>query len=387
MRAILGILVVLAAAAGGGWLYWDKVMVPAKNRSAQSAPPAGFAMPVEAAPVIIARADRRIAAVGTLRSNESVTVRPEIAGRIVTIGFEEGQKVRRGQVLIQLDTSVEKAELAQSQAQLALARANAERADELVRRGAGTQRTLDEARATLRTTEAAIQLGQARIEKMTIAAPFEGVAGLRKVSIGAFVQAGADIVNIEQIDTLKVDFRVPEVFLAAVRQGQKISVTVDAFAGEAFEGEVLAIDPLVDAGGRSIVIRARLANPGDKLRPGIFTRVALSLATREDAVFVPEQALVPQGDRHFLYKVVDGGEGKPKVARMIEVKLGIRRAGKAEVTEGLAKGDVVVTAGLLKIRDGAPVQVVPSPPPAGQPPQGTQPQGQQPAGPQSADRG
>ncbi|MGE0718850.1 MAG: efflux RND transporter periplasmic adaptor subunit [Alphaproteobacteria bacterium] len=381
MRAILGILVVLAAAAGGGWLYWQKVMVPAQSRAAKAGPPPNFPMPVEAAPVTIARAERRVSAVGSLRSNESVMVRPEVSGRIVSLGFEEGQKVRRGQTLMQLDTSVEKAELAQAQAQLALSRANAERADELVRRGAGTPRALDEARASLRTNEAAVQLGQARIEKMTVTAPFDGIAGLRKVSVGAFVLAGAEIVNLEQIDPLKVDFRVPEVFLAAVRTGQRISVTVDALAGESFEGEVLAIDPLVDAAGRSIVVRARLANPGDKLRPGIFARVMLTLATREEAVFVPEQSLVPQGDRHFLYKVVDGGEGKPKVAKWTEVKLGMRRDAKAEVVEGLAKGDVVVTAGLLKIRDGAPVQVVPAPPPPGQ-----QTPGAAAPGPQSAKR-
>ncbi|WP_374449803.1 efflux RND transporter periplasmic adaptor subunit [Stella sp.] len=366
MRAVLGILVVLALGAGGGWLYWQKVMLPAQNRAAGAKPPAGFAMPVEAAQVTVGRAERRVNAVGSLRSNESVLVRPEVSGRIVTLGFEEGQKVRRGQMLVQLDTSVERAELAQAQAQLNLARTNAERADELVRRGAGTQRALDEARATLRTSEASVQLAQARIEKMTVVAPFDGIAGLRRVSIGAFVQAGAEVVNLEQIDPLKVDFRVPEVFLAAVRTGQRIAVTVDAMAGEEFVGEVTAIDPLVDAAGRSIVIRARLANPDDKLRPGVFARVGLTLAERENAVFVPEQSLVPQGERHFVFKVVDGGDGK-KIVRLTEVKLGQRQPARAEVVEGLTPGDVVVTGGLLKVQDGLPVQVVPAPPAAGTP--------------------
>jgi membrane fusion protein (multidrug efflux system) len=140
------------------------------------------------------------------------------------------------------------------------------------------------------------------------------VAGLRRVSVGAFVQAAAEVVNLEQIDPLKVDFRVPEVFLAAVRAGQRIAVSVDALAGEQFAGEVMAVDPLVDAAGRSIVIRARLANPDDKLRPGVFARVGLTLAERENAVFVPEQSLVPQGDKHFVFKVVDGGDGKTSVA-------------------------------------------------------------------------
>ncbi len=364
MRAFIGILVVLAVAAGGGYLYWQKVMLPAQSRAAAGGPPKGFAMPVEAAEVTIGRAERRVNAVGSLRSNESVTLRPEVAGRVTSLGFEEGQKIKRGQVLMQLDSSVEKAELAQAQAQVALARTNANRASELVQRGAGTQRAMDEARATLRTAEAQVQLNQARIEKMTVVAPFDGVAGLRKVSVGAFVQAGADVVNLEQIDPLKVDFRVPEVFLAAVRTGQKITVTIDALANEQFTGEVTAIDPLVDAAGRSIVIRARLANPDEKLRPGVFARVMLTLATREDAVFVPEQSLISQGDKQFVYKVVDGDPGK-KVVRYTEVKLGHRKGATAEVTEGLVAGDVVVTGGLLKVQDGVPVQVVPAPPPPG----------------------
>jgi membrane fusion protein (multidrug efflux system) len=287
-----------------------------------------------------------------------------VAGRIVALGFEEGQKVRRGQVLLQLDSSVERAELAQAQAQVALARTNANRAAELTQRGAGTQRALDEARATLRTAEAQIHLNQAKIEKMTVVAPFDGVAGLRKVSVGAFVQAGADIVNLEQIDPLKVDFRVPEVFLAGVRTGQRIALSVDALSGEQFTGEVTAIDPLVDAAGRSIVIRARLSNPDDKLRPGVFARVTLTLATRENAVFVPEQSLVSKGEQQFVYKVVAGADGK-KVVRHTEVKLGVRKGATAEIVEGLAAGDVVVTGGLLKVQDGMPVQVVPPPPPPG----------------------
>ncbi len=181
--------------------------------------------------------------------------------------------------------------------------------------------------------------------------------------MGAFVIIGTDIVNLEQIDPLKVDFRVPELFLAAVRTGQRIDLAIGAFPDEAFQGEVIAIDPLIDAAGRSIVIRARLPNPNDKLRPGMFGRVTLALATREDAVWVPEQSLVPQGEKHFIFKVVDA-DGK-KVARLVEVKLGQRRTGEAEVMEGLAKGDMVVTAGLLKIRDGAPIQVVPPAPPPG----------------------
>jgi membrane fusion protein, multidrug efflux system len=319
-------------------------------------------MPIEAAPVRVGPSQRRIQAVGSLRSNESVVIRPELVGRIVQINFTEGQKIKKGQVLVQLDASVPRAELVQMQASLALAKANYERAQELARRNAGTERALDEARWKLRNDEAAVKLSEARLEKYTLSAPFDGVIGLRKVSVGDFVRDGADLVNLEQVDPLKVDFRVPEVFLASLKVGQRIAVTVDALPAREFAGEVYAIDPLVDASGRAVVIRARIANPDDALRPGLFARVALVVDERPEAVFVPEQSLVPINDQLFVFKVVDGPQGG-KVVAFTKVKLGERRKGEAEVIEGLQPGDVIVTAGLLKVRDGMPVQVLPPPAP------------------------
>jgi membrane fusion protein (multidrug efflux system) len=365
MRSIVAVVVVLLVGAGLGGAYWYFVMQPEQQAGAVGGAPAGFAMPVEAAPVRVGPSQRQIQAVGSLRSNESVIVRPELAGRIVEINFIEGQKVRKGQVLVQLDSTVPRAELAQMQASLALARSNYERAQELFKRNAGTERALDEARFKLRNDEAAVKLAEARLDKYVLTAPFDGVIGLRKVSVGDFVNAGADLVNLEQIDPLKVDFRVPEVFLASLRVGQRIAVTVDALPGRDFAGEVYAIDPLVDANGRAVVIRARIANPEDMLRPGLFARVALVVDEKPEAVFVPEQSLVPVIDQLFVFKVVDGPQGG-KVVAFTKVKLGERLKGEAEIVEGLKPGDVVVTAGLLKIRDGMPVQIMPPPgtPPA-----------------------
>lgn len=365
-RSIYAILVVLLAAVFIGGAYWFFALRPAQmaggpGRSGAGGPPAGFAMPVEAAAVRVGTSQREVLAVGSLRSNESVTIRPEVAGRIARINFSEGEKVKSGQVLVQIDASVPKAELAQAQAALALSRSNFERAEELMRRGAGTQRAFDEARAHLRTDEATVQLAEARLEKYAIAAPFDGIVGLRRVSVGDFVSAGTEIVNLEQIDPVKVDFRVPEVFLAGVRQGQPIVVTVDALPGREFRGEVFAIDPLVDASGRSIVIRARVANPGDTLRPGLFARVVLTLEERANAIFVPEQALVPVGDQHFVFKVVDGRQPGMRAVSYVPVTLGQRQRGEVEILSGLQAGDMVVTAGVLKIRDGMPVQIVPMP--------------------------
>ncbi len=170
--------------------------------------------------------------------------------------------------------------------------------------------------------------------------------------------AGADVVNLEQIDPLKVDFRIPESFLPAVRVGQPISVTVDAFGGREFTGKVYAIDPLVDEAGRSIVIRAIVANPQDVLRPGVFGRVAVTVATRENAMFVPEHAIVPVGERVQVYRIVDG-RSVPTF-----VRAGQREKGQVEILEGLKPDDMVITAGHLKLpRPGIPVNIVP---PAGQ---------------------
>lgn len=367
IRSIVAVFIVLLAAAGGA--YWYFVQLPAQMAAQAPAgapgrggPPAGFAMPVEAAPVRVGTSQRQVLAVGTIRSNESVIIRPEVAGRITQIGFIEGQKIKKGQVLLQLDSSIERAELVQAQAQLVLAKANYERADELVKRNAGTGRALDEARAALRTGEAAVQLAQARLDKFTLLAPFDGVLGLRKVSVGDYVSGGAEIVNLEMVDPLKVDFRVPELFLATLRTGQKAAITVDAMPDRKFEAEVFAIDPLVDQAGRSVVIRARIPNPDDALRPGLFARVVLTIEERKNAVFVAEQSLVPVGDQHFLFKVVD--KNGAKVVAWTKVKIGERRKGEVEIIEGLVAGDTVVTAGLLKVRDGMPVQIIPSGPPA-----------------------
>jgi membrane fusion protein (multidrug efflux system) len=374
MRTIISMVIVVAVAAVLGGAWWQFMGTKAQPGGGPGAggPPGGFAMPVEAAPVKVGTSRREVAAIGTLRSNESVTIRPEVVGRVIEIGFAEGQKVKKGQTLIRLDSSVQRAELVQVQAVLALARANFERADELVKRGAGTAKALDEARAKLRNDEAAVNLAQARLEKYALLAPFDGVAGLRKVSVGDYVGPGADVVNLEMINPLKVDFRVPELFLASVRTGQPIQLGLDAFPGRNFPGEVYAIDPLIDTAGRSIVIRARIANPDDLLRPGLFGRVSLTLAERENAVFVPEESLIPVGDQQFVIKLFDPPPGAPfppgaKQAKQVPVKLGARRKGEAEVIEGLVAGDTVVTAGVLKVRDGMPVQAMGRPPLAAAP--------------------
>ena len=374
-------LLVLAALAGGAYWYFVKqggtvagltAMLsgavsggaPAaggapSGASAGAKPPGGAPpMPVEAVPVRIGTVERTVAAVGSLLSNESVVIRPEIAGRISEIAFKEGQRVAKGTVLVRLDDAIARATLAQAQASIAFSRAELSRADQLVRQNTGPLRNREQASAKLLADEAAVQLAKAQLDKQVITAPFDGVLGLRKVSVGDFVQPGKDIVNLEDIDTLKLDFRVPEMFLPAVKVGQTVKVAVDAFGGRGFDGTVYAIDPLVDVNGRALAIRARVPNPDGSLRPGLFARVSLTLTTVPDAVLVPEQAIVAFGKDQFVFKVVDG-----KVAQT-RVVLGERRNAEVEISKGLAPGDTVVTAGQLKIRDGAAVAVVPAKPAA-----------------------
>jgi membrane fusion protein, multidrug efflux system len=342
------IAVFMLALAGAGWWYLH-AEPPAAGMA--GGPPA-MAVAVETAAVQVGPIQRRLTAVGSLRSNESVVLRPEIAGRIAEIRFEEGEKVTAGQVLVMLDESVYQAELEEAEASLELSLANHERAIDLLQRGAGTTKARDEARSQLRVDQAGVALAQARLGKLVIRAPFDGVAGLRRVSVGDFLNVGQEIVNLEQIDPLKADFRVSETYLGAVAPGQPVELTVDAFQGEAFRGEVYAIDPLIDESGRSILLRARLPNPDARLRPGLFARIALVLNEKENALQVPEQALVPQGQDQFVFRVIEGA------AVLTRVTVGTRRAGMVEITEGLAQGDVVVTAGQLKIRDGAAVEPV-----------------------------
>jgi membrane fusion protein (multidrug efflux system) len=318
--------------------------------------PARAGIAVEVAPVRLATVVEEIGAVGTLQANESVVIAPEIDGRISQILIEEGRKVEVGQPLVRFDDAILRGEQAQEQANLTLAQANFERADTLFQQRSGTQRARDEALAALQSARASADLARTRLEKATIRAPFTGVLGLRSVGPGEFVARGEPLVTIQSLDPLKVDFRVPETLLTAVRTGQAIKVTADALPGREFKGEIYAIDPQVDVNGRAIRLRARIPNPDDELRPGLFVRVTVAGERRENAVLVPEGAIVPQGDRRLVYRVADG-----KVAA-VPVRIGQRRAGAVEVLEGLAEGDTVVTAGQQRLRDGQAVEIVNSAP-------------------------
>lgn len=365
-----GVTVVSVLALGGlAYLAYNAYRAPAvavvpaagnaaAAKPAAGAPPAGgFPTAVELTRVARVSLALDATAVGSLRSNESVTLRPETAGRIASIGFKDGAAVERGAVLVALDDATQAAELAQARANLALAQATFKRNEELFAKKFISSQALDSAAATLRVQQAAVALAEAKQAKMRIRAPFPGVVGIRNVSVGDYVKEGADLINLEDMRTLKVDFRLPEAMLPRLKVGQSIEVVSDALPGERFTATLDAIDPLVDANGRAIACRARLDNSAAKLRPGMFVRTRLILEARDDVLMIPEQALVADPQQAFVFTVVDGK------AKKVPVKTGLRRGVQVEIVEGLQAGDVVVAAGQMKLRDGAPVRDAEAPPP------------------------
>lgn len=327
------------------------VPAPAAGAPGSAKPAGGFALAVEVATVKAVDFVDDALAVGSLKSAESVVMRPETAGRVALINFRDGSVVAKGAVLLSLDASIQEAELQQAKANLALAESTYRRNSELLERKFISQQALDSSAATLKIQEAAVSLAEAKLARTRIRAPFAGVVGLRNVSVGDFVKEGQDLVNIEEIATLRADFKLPESYIGRLSKGLALEVTSDALPGERFAAVLEAVDPLVDQGGRSLSARARLDNKAGKLRPGMFVRLRLLFGERQAALMVPEQAIVP-GAQSAVFKVVDGK------ATRVPVRLGVRRTAQVEIVDGLTAGDVVVTAGQLKLRDGMAVRAV-----------------------------
>lgn len=366
MRTSAIALTLLAATAVGAWWFQPQITAqlglggrgssqPVQQAQGAQRPPA----PVEVVAAATGRVADQVEALGTLSANESVAVAPEVAGRITAFRFNEGETVEQGAVLVELDAVIARAEAAQAQAALSLAEEVYERNRTLVQRGAGTQVNLEQATAQLATARANAAASGARLEKLTINAPFRGVIGLRSVSVGTIVQPGQAIATLAGIDPVKLDFGVPELFLSSVRVGQTVDVAVDAVPDRKFQGQVYAIDPIVDPAGRALRLRATIPNADGILRPGLFARVNLTTGVRDDAVLVPEASLVAGtgGATQAVYVIRDNR------AALTPVRIGRRVDGKVEIVDGIAAGDSVVVAGQLTLRDGAAVNVVPARPP------------------------
>jgi len=359
---------VLAVAVAGllvlGTYAFISFRAPESGREKTASPPAGaapgaFAVAVETARVRPTEVVLEATAVGSLRSNESVVLRPETAGRIAAINFRDGSAVSKGMLLVELDAATQAAEVDQARANLGLAQANHQRNQDLFERKFISRQALDNTQAGLKIQEAALALAQARFDKMRIRAPFSGFVGIRRVNVGDYVKEGQDLVNLEDISTLKIDFRLPEFYLAQLRAGQVLEVASDALPGQVFPALVEAINPLVEAGGRAIALRAQMTNARGQLRPGMFVRVRVLFERRADVLLVPEQAVIPDSKAPFVYRLAQGH------AQRVPVKTGLRRDGQVEITEGLAIDDEIVVAGQLKLRDGIAVRPLGEGAPAG----------------------
>ncbi|MDO8250272.1 MAG: efflux RND transporter periplasmic adaptor subunit [Rhodoferax sp.] len=379
--AVIGI----AAASGAAWWYQSKPKGAQELTGAPAAAPRAAGVEVARVKKISLRDDAQ--SVGSLQSRQSVMLRPEVAGRVKALGFSDGARVRKGQVLVQLDDTLQQAEVKQALAQVSIAQANFKRNQELVAENFVAQRVLEESLANVQVVEAQLALARARLSRMAILAPFDGTVGIRNVNVGDYVKDGADLVNLEDISSMYVDFRLPERYQSRLKPQQTVELALDAFPGRAFQARVEAINPLLDANGRSVGVRAILPNtlgepaPNGKpaggaagsaapLRPGMFARVTTVFSVNEAALVVPEEAIVPQGGRQFVIKVVAPAAVPATAAATLppdtkfvslrqEVKLGVRQQGKVEIIQGLTEGETVVVAGQQRLqRDGTPLRIV-----------------------------
>jgi membrane fusion protein, multidrug efflux system len=354
----LVLVVVVCTAVFGGIYFWK--LEAGRQAAAQGGapPPAAIA----ATQVAAEQWQPTLAVVGSLAAVAGIEVTSEVNGKIDAIHFESGQAVEQGDLLVELDDSTDVAELAALQAERSLARLRYDRLEKLVREKSISRSDFDEARANLDAATARVTAQQALLDKKRIRAPFPGRLGIRGVDVGEFLSPGAAIVPLEQLDPIFVDFTLPERELARVGVGQRVSVRVQAYPDEHFDGAVEAIEPAVVVASRSFRLRARLDNPEQRLRPGMFAAVTVDLGAPRDVLTVPATAIdyAPYGDTVFVI----GGEDDALTVARRQIEIGDTRDGRVEVVSGLEAGDRIVSAGANKLRNDQAVVVDDRPAPS-----------------------
>jgi membrane fusion protein (multidrug efflux system) len=359
-RTQLMALAVLAA-AGAGWHYLGPqyglprplALVGLEPAPAQGGARGGGAGPIG---VVVAAARpgtvvERAESVGTVRARDSVTVTSKVTAIVTEIRFREGQLVREGETLVQLDNAALRAEVDQARALLDDARNQLQRAQRLQPGQTIAEQRIVTLEALARQAEGRVRQADARLEELRITAPFAGRVGLRQVSLGALIQPGTAVTTLDDTAKVRVEFAVPEVYLAKLKPGSLVVARSVAFGERRFEGIVTVIDTRIDTATRTVRVVSEFDNADDALRPGLFMTVELRLEARENAVLVPEEAIDPVGDKAFVYVI------RENRARRVEIGLGQRLAGEVEVRRGLALGDVVVVRGIQRLRNDAPVRV------------------------------
>jgi membrane fusion protein (multidrug efflux system) len=292
-------------------------------------------------------------ALGNARANEAVEIRPEITAAIVEILFEEGQKVVRGDILVRLESSEPLADLAAAKAALVDSESQFRRSTELFKTRVVSESQLEQLEAQRDADRAAVNAAQARLEHTVIRAPFAGQLGLRRVSLGSIVGPSTVITTLDDTSSIKLDFNVPEVFLARLAPGLAVTAHSAAWPDLTFSGEVTAIDTRVDPVSRTVIVRALLPNDDRRLRPGMFLTVTV-LKEDVESLMIPEQAIVPERSNQYVLVV-----GPDSVVERRQVETGRRRPGEVEILEGLEPGERVITEGTQKARPGQQVEIVP----------------------------
>lgn len=305
---------------------------------------------VVAIPATVQPVTESLSLTGTVVPNESVEIKAETDGIIEAVPFDEGQRVPKGKVLVQLDQSKFAAAVAESEAVLKLSQANHERAKQLQTDKLISQQEFDQTASIFAVNQAALDLKRRQLQDTRVSAPFTGMVGARQISPGQVISRNSVLTWLVDLDTVKVEFDVPERYLGQVAAGQKIAFAVDAFPAERFEGEVYFISPQLGVARGTALVKARIPNPDHKLRGGMFARLALTLQLRAAAIVVPEPALMSDGDRVSVF-VMD----ENKVAQIRPVKVGLRLAGRVEIVEGLKPGEQVIVEGIQKLYPGATV--------------------------------
>src|SRR5689334_5183098 len=342
----IGVAVVCAAWA----IYATQHRGSPGSAPPQAAGPRSAAPPfVTLAPVRSERMAQKLEALGNARANESVDVSSKTSNIVTAVKFRDGERVRRGQVLVQLDDAQVRAEVAAAEAAVTESESQYNRSRELLSTQALSKSSFDQLEATLKSNRAKLAAANARLEDTVIRAPFSGRVGLRRVSVGSLINPGSVITTLDDTSVIKLDFAVPENFLATLREGLSVRATAPAFPGRVFAGKVASIDSRVDQATRSVTVRALLANEDGALKPGMFLNVALANDERE-ALVIPEEALTPEAERQYVFVVADGK------AERREVRIGGRRPGSVEIVAGLAAGEQVIVEGTQKVRDGGPVR-------------------------------
>jgi len=314
----------------------------------------GSAMPptvVEAVKVKQQQWKTQIHTIGTLTANQGIEIKPEIPGRVTKILFKSGEYVKEGTPLIQLDPAIYQAQYKLTEAQAELSKSQLERTKNLFKQHVAAASKLDQDVATYKIDEANMEKAKAQLDETLIRAPFSGYIGLKQVDLGDYLSIGQNIVNLQDTNTMLTNFTVPEIYINEVQSGQTVLLQTDAVPGKTFTGEIYALDSRVDPQTRTLAVRAKIPNPKHLLTPGIFANVTILVGKDKNVVTVPQTAIVYSIESDYVYKIVDNKAIKA------EVKLGERLGEEVAITQGLQPGDEVVTAGQIKLREGAPVMI------------------------------